>query len=184
MSLVFLTQCWNVTNFLALVVHLSTFVPVPVEADPEKFPIMSLVWQKRDFGITAAIVTAIAVSVASAVTTGIVMAYQVNSADTISQITEKTSEALLTLQRVDSHIASGLMLVNQRVDILQHNMEQMMNVIQMSCVASTLHMCITPVRYINNSFIKSTYFIELSEGELVAGAGKVADEAADTDPEP
>ena len=26
--------------------------------------------------------------------------------------------------------------------------------------------------------------IELSEGELVAGAGKVADEAADTDPEP
>jgi hypothetical protein len=46
--------------------------------------------------------------------------------------------------------------VNQRVDILQHNMEQMMNVIQMSCVASTLHMCITTVRYINNSFIKST----------------------------
>ena len=48
------------------------------------------------------------------------MAYQVNSADTISQITENTSEALLTLQRVDSHIASGLTLVNQRVDILQH----------------------------------------------------------------
>ena len=84
------------------------------------------------------------------------MAYQVNSADTISQITENTSEALLTLQRVDSHIASGLTLVNQRVDILQHNVEQMMDVIQMSCVASTLHMCITPVRYINNSFIKST----------------------------
>ena len=38
---------------------------------------------------------------------------QINTADTISQIAEKTSEALLTLQRVDSHIASGLMLVNQ-----------------------------------------------------------------------
>ena len=106
MSLVFLTQCWNETNFLALVVHLPTFVPV--EADPEKFPIMSLVQQKRDFGITAAI----AVSVASAVTAGIAMANHVNTADTISQITEKTSEALLTLQRVDSLIASGLMLVN------------------------------------------------------------------------
>jgi hypothetical protein len=45
----FLTQCWNGTNFLALVVHLPTFVPVPVEADPEKFPIMSLVRQKRDY---------------------------------------------------------------------------------------------------------------------------------------
>jgi hypothetical protein len=152
----FLTQYWNGTNFLALVVHLPTFVPVPIEADPEKFPIMSLVRRKRDFGIIAAIVTAIAVSSASAVTTGIAMAYQFNIADTISQITEKTSEALLTLQRVDSHIASGLMLVNQRVDILQHNMEQMMDGIQMSCVASTLPMCITPVRYINNSFIKST----------------------------
>ena len=81
---------------------------------------------------------------------------QINTADTISQIAEKTSEALLTLQRVDSHITSGLMLVNQRVDILQHDMEQMMDVIQMSCVASTLHVCITPNRYINNSFIKST----------------------------
>lgn len=152
----FLTQCWNGTNFLALVVHLPTFVPVPIEADPEKFPIMSLVRQKRDFGITAAIVTAIVVSAASAVTAGIAMANQVNTADTINQIAEKTSEALLTLQRADSHIASGLMLVNQRVAILQHNMEQMMDVIQMSCVASTPHVCITPIRYINDSFIKST----------------------------
>jgi hypothetical protein len=62
---------------------------VPVEADPKKFPIMSLVRRKRDFGITAATVTAIAVSAASAVTTEIAMAYQVNIADTISQITEK-----------------------------------------------------------------------------------------------
>ena len=135
-------------------VHLPTFVPV--EADPEKFPIMSLIRQKRGFGITAAIVTAIVVSAASAVTAGIAMANQVNTADTINQIAEKTFEALLTLRRVDSHIALGLMLVNQRVDILQHNMEQMMDVIQMSCVASTPHVCITPIRYINNSFIKST----------------------------
>jgi hypothetical protein len=84
------------------------------------------------------------------------MANQVNTANTINQVAEKTSEALLSLQRVDSHIASGLMLVNQRVDVLQHNMEQMMDVIQMSCVASTPHVCITPIRYINNSFIKST----------------------------
>ena len=152
----FLMQCWNGTKFLALVVHLPIFVPVPVEADPEKFPITSLIRQKRGFGITAAIVTAIVVSAASAVTAGTAMAHQVNTADTISQIAEKSSEALLTLQKVDSHIASGLMLVNQRVDILQHNMERMMDVIQMSCVASTSHVCITPNKYINNSFIKST----------------------------
>jgi hypothetical protein len=52
------------------VVHIPTFVPVPVEADPEKFPIMSLVQQKRGFGITAAIVVAILVSATSAVTAG------------------------------------------------------------------------------------------------------------------
>jgi hypothetical protein len=50
---------------------------------------MSIVRQKRDFGITAATVTAIAVSAASMVTAEIAMAYQVNTADTISQITEK-----------------------------------------------------------------------------------------------
>ena len=60
------------------------------------------------------------------------MANQVNTANTINQVAEKTSEALLSLQRVDSHIAAGLMLVNQRVDVLQHNMEQMMDGIQMS----------------------------------------------------
>jgi hypothetical protein len=160
----FLTQCWNGTKFLALVVHLPTFVPVPVEADPEKFPIMSLVQQKRDFGITAAIVIAIVVSAASAVIAGIAMANQVNTADTINQVAEKTSEALITLQRVDSHIPSGLMLVNQRVDILQHNMEQMMDVIQISCVASTPHVCITPITYINDSFIKSTDLLNYLKG--------------------
>ena len=77
---------------------------------------------------------------------------QINTADTISQIAEEMSEALPTLQRVDSYIASGFMLVNQRVDILQHNMEQMMDVIQMSCVASTPHVSITPIRYINDFF--------------------------------
>jgi hypothetical protein len=30
------------------------------------------------------------------------------------------------------------MLVNQRVDIVQHNVEQMIDIIQMSCMASTL----------------------------------------------
>jgi hypothetical protein len=113
-------------------------------------------FSKRGFEITAAIVTAIVVSEASAVTSGTAMAHKINTAVTISQKGEKSSEALLTLQSVDSHIASGLMLVNQRVDILQHNMEQMMDVIQMSCVASTSHVCITPNRYIKNSFIKST----------------------------
>jgi hypothetical protein len=92
------------------------------------------------------------------------MANQINTADTISQIAEKTSEALLTLQRADSHIASGLMLVNQRMDILQHNMEQMMDVIQMSCVASTPHVCITPIRYINDSFIRSTDLLNYLKG--------------------
>lgn len=85
-------------------------------------------------------------------------------ARTAGQIAEKTSEALLTLQRADSHIASGLMLVNQRVDILQHKMERMMDVIQMSCVASTPHVCITPIRYINDSFIKSTDLLNYLKG--------------------
>ncbi|KAL6058833.1 hypothetical protein STEG23_004927 [Scotinomys teguina] len=47
-----------------------------VEVDPKTFPIMTLLRERRDFGITAAIVAAIAVSAASAITAAVAMANQ------------------------------------------------------------------------------------------------------------
>ncbi|KAL6032069.1 hypothetical protein STEG23_001547 [Scotinomys teguina] len=50
--------------------------PLKVEVDPKTFPIMTLLRERRDFGITAAIVAAIAVSAASAITAAVAMANQ------------------------------------------------------------------------------------------------------------
>ena len=50
---------------------LPTFVPIAVEADPETFPIFNLIKYKSDFGITAAIITAIGASDVAAITAAI-----------------------------------------------------------------------------------------------------------------
>ena len=70
--------------------------------------------------------------------------------------------------------------MNQRVDILQHNMEQMMDVIQMSCVTSILHVCITPVRYINDSFIRSTDLSNYLKGITMMGKAVTLEERPKT----
>uniref|UniRef100_UPI00402BAF84 uncharacterized protein LOC143313659 n=1 Tax=Arvicanthis niloticus TaxID=61156 RepID=UPI00402BAF84 len=150
-----LAQCWNGSLDLALVVHVPTFVSIPVEADPETFPTTSLLRHKRDFGITAAIITAITISAATAVIAGTGMVNKVTAATVVNQISEKTSEALTTLQKVDAYLASGILLVNQRVDLLQAHVEQLTDVVQMSCVSATPHLGITPLRFMNDTFIQS-----------------------------
>ncbi|KAL6058265.1 hypothetical protein STEG23_030902 [Scotinomys teguina] len=72
----FLAECWNGTWDLAIVLKVPTFVPIQVEVDPKTFPIMTLLRERRDFGITAAIVTAIAVSAVSVITATVAMANQ------------------------------------------------------------------------------------------------------------
>lgn len=61
-----LAQCWNATEGwdLAVVTALPRWIPWPVEAPSA----MTLYRQKRDFGITAAIVTVVAVALAASAT--------------------------------------------------------------------------------------------------------------------
>ena len=59
----FYSMCWNVSlHHLAVVTRMPGFVPWPVQAPSA----MTLFRPKRDFGITAAIVTAITVSATAA----------------------------------------------------------------------------------------------------------------------
>lgn len=157
---------------MAIVVKIPILVPVPVAANPDEFPIATLYRHKRDFGIMAAIITAIAVSAAAAVMARIAMANQVNTANTINEIDETTSEALSTLQRVDAQLASGILLVNQRVDLLQHQVDTLTDMVQLSCVSSTPNLCITSIKYVNDSrfssqnisdYLKGQWSVELEE---------------------
>lgn len=84
-----LVECWAGHSRIALVVCIPTYVPIPVEDDPEDFPILHLLRQKRDFGITAAIITAITISAVAATTAAIAMTQQVQTANTINNIVEQ-----------------------------------------------------------------------------------------------
>lgn len=142
----YLSECWSENNNeTALIVHLPMFVPLPVEDDTDQFPIVNIFRQKRDFGITAAIISAIAVSAAAATTAAVAMTNQVQTASTVNTIIEKTALALQTQNNYNAHIESGILLVNQRVDVLQE-IEALHKMIQLSCVHALKGLCVTPIR--------------------------------------
>lgn len=57
-----LSQCWNGTSDSAVVMCITTYVPIPVVIDTGKLSMIALFRQKRDFGLTAAIIMAITLS--------------------------------------------------------------------------------------------------------------------------
>ena len=103
----FLAECWQGNNNTAVVVKLP-----PVEADPENFLIFNLIRHKRDFGITAAIITAIVASAAAA-TAAIAMTNQVQTAEAVNNIVEQTATALTTQEEFNAHLASGLLIAKK-----------------------------------------------------------------------
>jgi len=108
----YLAECWDGTNDTTVMVKNPSFVPIPVEANPDCFPILNLLRARRDFGIMAAIISANVVSVASATTATITMTKQVQTAETVNQIVERTAVVLEILEEFNTHLASDLLLAN------------------------------------------------------------------------
>lgn len=105
------SQCWNGTYNTAVVMRVPTYVPIPVKVDIGTFPISHLLRTKRDFGITAVLVTAIAVSAATAMTAAVAMVATIQTAETVHEIVEKTASTLTTLKSIDGHLKTGLLTV-------------------------------------------------------------------------
>lgn len=126
-------------------VKIPSFVPIPVEANPDSFPILNLLRAKRDFGITAAIISAIVLSAAAATTAEIAMTNQIQTAETVNQIVERTAVVLEIQEEFNTHLASGLLLANQRIDLVQEQIEALYHMTQLSCVSSLRGLCITPL---------------------------------------
>lgn len=146
----FLSECWNGTWKLVIVLKVPTFAPLPVEADPEQFPIAMLLCERRDFGITAAIVTAIVVSSAAAITAGVAMATQIQTAASFNEIATKTADVLDTQTKISKHMLSGIVAANQRIDFLQTQIDELASLVQVGCIAHQKHVCITSLVF-NNS---------------------------------
>ena len=133
------------------------FVPIPVIEDPDTFPVGQLFHVKRDFGITAAIITAITISAAAAVTAAVAMASQVQTAEVVNSIVEQSARALQTQNQYNSHLEAGIRLLNQRVDILQEEIDALVTMVQVSCVKHTPGLCITPLQ-VNMTALKESQY--------------------------
>ncbi|KAL6084241.1 hypothetical protein STEG23_001727 [Scotinomys teguina] len=118
-----------------------------VEADPKMFPVLTLLRERRDFGITAAIVAAIALSAASAITAAVAMTNQIQTAQTINTVVEQTSAVMETQHRINKHLISGIVAANQRMDLIQTQIEELFGLVQIRCIAKLKHMCVTPLRF-------------------------------------
>ncbi|XP_063144267.1 CD99 molecule like 4 isoform X1 [Rattus norvegicus] len=138
-----LAECWNGTNDTTVMVKIPSFVPIPVEANPDSFPILNLLRTRRDFGITAAIISAIVLSAAAATTATIAMTNQVQTAETINQIVERTAVALEIQEEFNTYLASGFLLANQWIDLIQELIEALYHMTRLSCLSSLRGLCIT-----------------------------------------
>ncbi|KAL6054647.1 hypothetical protein STEG23_035338 [Scotinomys teguina] len=141
------TECWSGNWTLAVIVKVPTFVPILVKVDPKTFPIMTLLRERRDFGITAAIIAAIVLSNASAVMAAIAMTNQIQSAQTINTVVEQTSAVMEMQHRINKHLMSSIVAANQRMDLIQTQVEELFGLIQIGCIAKLKHMCVTPLRF-------------------------------------
>lgn len=142
-----LTQCWNGMG-TAVVARVPTYLPVPTKIEEGELEI--LLRPRRDFGITVAI-AAIAVSATVAAAAGISLATSIPTAEALNNLTASTAEALQTNLAVVQHLRAGIMIVNQRVDLLQESVEQIEGMLAAHCVRSMPGVCVTSTAWVNNS---------------------------------
>lgn len=141
----YLAEYLDGTNDTAVMVKIPSFVPIPVEANPDSFPILHLLRTKGDIGIMAAITSDILLSAAAATPAKIAMTNQVQTAETINQNVERTAVALEIQEEFNAHL-TGFLLTNQRMDLIQEQIEALYHMTQLSCISSLRGLCITPLQ--------------------------------------
>ena len=82
----------------------------------------------------------------AATTAAIAMTNQVQTAEAVNNIVEQMAITLTTQEEFNAHLASGLLIANQRIDLVQEQVEELYKVVQMSCVSSLEGLCITPLQ--------------------------------------
>lgn len=126
-----------------MVARMPLWVPVPVDAAHS----MTLFRNKRDFGITAAIMTAIFIAAAGAVTAAIAIDHTVQIASTLNELSASVAAALDTQASVSSQLKGGLMVVNQRIDLVQEQLEMLWQLARLGSEWKFPSLCITSIQY-------------------------------------
>uniref|UniRef100_M3Z4E0 Retroviral envelope protein GP41-like domain-containing protein n=1 Tax=Mustela putorius furo TaxID=9669 RepID=M3Z4E0_MUSPF len=145
-----LSECWNTTvGDSAIITKIPTYIPMPVQVNPDKLPV--LLRHKRDFGITAAIIAAIAASAAAATAAAVALTTLVQTAATFNNVTGMVAEALAMQEQINGHLHAGILIVNQRVDLVQERLDILESIVSIGCIHNMAGLCITPIAHNNLS---------------------------------
>jgi hypothetical protein len=113
---------------LAIVTRMPRFVPWPVAP-----LVMTLFSPKRDFRITAAIITAITISATAATAAAVSLTTTVQIAAAVNNLSAGVAEALEVQGNINSQLKAGNLLSNQRVDLVQEQVDVLMELSQLGC---------------------------------------------------
>ena len=72
------------------------------------------------------------------------MASQVQTVQQVNEVIQQTSNAFYIQEKINSHLESGILILNKRIDLVESSVQELFDVISISCVSRTAHMCITP----------------------------------------
>uniref|UniRef100_A0A8C7ERV4 Retroviral envelope protein GP41-like domain-containing protein n=1 Tax=Neovison vison TaxID=452646 RepID=A0A8C7ERV4_NEOVI len=128
--------------------RIPTHVPIPVSIPDDKLPVV-LSRKKKDFGITAAVVTALAISTAAATAAVVSLAATRPTAEAVNTLAEGMAAALQTQTQINAHLQAGILIVNQRVDLVQEQVDILGALLGLGCIAPFLAICVTPIAYTN-----------------------------------
>lgn len=141
-----MSQCWNSRwASRAMVARVPRWVPVPVDTPST----LSLFRQKRDFSITAGVVVVISAAAIAATAAGIAMATTVKTDTALNQLSAMVADAVNFHTSACAQLKGGLMIVNQRFDLVEERLEILFQLVQLGCEKKLGALCITCVQYEN-----------------------------------
>ena len=122
------------------------WVPLPVDSPNA----MTHFRHKRDFGITAAIVTSISLVAVGATTTAIAMNHTVQVAQTLNTLLANLAQALDVQKGISAQLKGWLIIVvNQRIDLVQEQIDILWQIVQLGCEWKYPGLCVTSIQYEN-----------------------------------
>ena len=116
-----LSNCWDEST-AALLVRVLALIPLPIEEGRSRTEI-TLYQEKQDFGITAAMVAIIFISVTAATVAGLAMSQTSVVAETVDKLVGQVSEELQTQNGLNVQIKLGMLNLNQQVAVLQEQID-------------------------------------------------------------
>ena len=101
----------------------------------------------RDFGITAAIVAAISFAVVGSVMAVMAMSTSVQTASKLNELSKNVATALDAQSTIDAQLKGGLIIVKQRIDLVQ--IDTLWQLAQLGYKMKYPGLCVTSIQYEN-----------------------------------